>query len=216
MSTEKNQTNNNSGGCFPIIATIAAILLVLFGLSQGWSTGTIMAVFFGSLAGLVGLFFLIGGIRVFWAMELDQKIQILFIILFTIESAVLGSFLTTDSGFGIFLCAVLFGAIGLFAAIVIVAVINKFLQHVTSEKIKRAITIGCSVVVLIAMGCLVYSSRDFRSAMSEARQHSQSVKKEKKKCSLCGKYVSADDMRGNWCKDCQNDAFGKDGWYYDM
>ena len=39
---------------------------------------------------------------------------------------------------------------------------------------------------------------------------------QKEKCSMCGKKVSKDDMRGKWCKDCQNDAFGKDGWYYDI
>lgn len=38
----------------------------------------------------------------------------------------------------------------------------------------------------------------------------------KEKCSMCGKMVSQDDMRGKWCKDCQNDAFGDDGWYYDI
>lgn len=33
------------------------------------------------------------------------------------------------------------------------------------------------------------------------------------KCSMCGDKVPEDDMRGKWCKDCQNDAFGDDGWY---
>ena len=37
-------------------------------------------------------------------------------------------------------------------------------------------------------------------------------KSTKEKCSWCGKMVDADDMQGNWCKDCQKDAFGKDGW----
>ena len=37
-----------------------------------------------------------------------------------------------------------------------------------------------------------------------------------KTCAMCGDRVPEDDMRGNWCKDCQNDAFGKDGWYYDI
>lgn len=36
---------------------------------------------------------------------------------------------------------------------------------------------------------------------------------QKEKCAMCGKMVSEDDMRGKWCKDCQNDAFGEDGWY---
>ena len=34
-----------------------------------------------------------------------------------------------------------------------------------------------------------------------------------KECSMCGDRVPEDDMRGKWCKDCQNDAFGEDGWY---
>lgn len=32
-------------------------------------------------------------------------------------------------------------------------------------------------------------------------------------CAMCGDRVPEDDMRGKWCKDCQNDAFGEDGWY---
>ena len=35
-------------------------------------------------------------------------------------------------------------------------------------------------------------------------------------CAMCGDRVPEDDMRGKWCKDCQNDAFGDDGWYYDI
>ena len=34
-----------------------------------------------------------------------------------------------------------------------------------------------------------------------------------KNCAMCGDRVPEDDMRGKWCKDCQNDAFGEDGWY---
>ena len=32
-------------------------------------------------------------------------------------------------------------------------------------------------------------------------------------CAMCGDRVPEDDMRGKWCKDCQNDAFGEDGGY---
>ena len=33
---------------------------------------------------------------------------------------------------------------------------------------------------------------------------------------MCGDRVPEDDMRGSWCKDCQNDAFGDDGWYNEI
>ena len=36
------------------------------------------------------------------------------------------------------------------------------------------------------------------------------------KCSWCGKVVPEYKMEGNWCKDCQNKAFGEDGWYNDI
>ena len=40
---------------------------------------------------------------------------------------------------------------------------------------------------------------------------STSTKKEK--CAWCGRMVPKSEMQGNWCDDCQDDAFGKNGWY---
>ncbi|MBR3961271.1 MAG: hypothetical protein IKK13_03555 [Clostridia bacterium] len=42
---------------------------------------------------------------------------------------------------------------------------------------------------------------------------SSSSSSNKVKCSWCGKMVSKSNMQGNMCKDCQKNAFGKDGWY---
>lgn len=36
---------------------------------------------------------------------------------------------------------------------------------------------------------------------------------EKERCGWCGKEVYEYNMRGKWCKDCQEKAFGEDGWY---
>ena len=38
----------------------------------------------------------------------------------------------------------------------------------------------------------------------------------KEKCGWCGKMTPEDEMQGDLCEDCQNDAFGKDGWYHDI
>ena len=67
-------------------------------------------------------------------------------------------------------------------------------------------------LVIIAVGAWFIGTTFFGGN----RSGDKSTKTNYEKCSMCGDKVPEDDMRGKWCKDCQNDAFGKDGWYYDM
>ena len=37
-----------------------------------------------------------------------------------------------------------------------------------------------------------------------------------KKCAWCGDMVRESDMTGKWCDDCNEAAFGNDGWYHEI
>jgi NADH:ubiquinone oxidoreductase subunit 6 (subunit J) len=63
------------------------------------------------------------------------------------------------------------------------------------------------IIILIGLITLfLYGNRN-------AGKSTNTTKTNYKNCAMCGDRVPEDDMRGNWCKDCQKDAFGEDGWY---
>ena len=62
--------------------------------------------------------------------------------------------------------------------------------------------------ILLIVGILIVGisaiSRSCSNALSSV---------EKKRCGWCGKEVYEYNMSGIWCNDCQEKAFGEDGWY---
>ena len=78
-----------------------------------------------------------------------------------------------------------------------------------NNKSKGVVSIVLALVFLcVNLFYMIPTARDFVAIPSY-----QSTSSKKEKCAWCGKMVNEKDMRGKWCKDCQNDAFGKDGWY---
>lgn len=81
-------------------------------------------------------------------------------------------------------------------------------------------TIAFFLIGIISISVGIYFSvnpvnkNDF--SYDDTPTYNSQTKTKYKKCALCGDRVPEDDMRGKWCKDCQNDAFGEDGWYYDI
>lgn len=72
---------------------------------------------------------------------------------------------------------------------------------------------GCLIFVgaIILMSLIAWGIGSLFGASDNVGKPKETKYKE---CSMCGDRVPEDDMRGKWCKDCQNDAFGDDGWYY--
>jgi hypothetical protein len=62
--------------------------------------------------------------------------------------------------------------------------------------------------ILLVVGILIIGI----SALSKSCSNTSSPI-EKERCGWCGKEVYKYKMRGEWCEDCQEKAFGEDGWY---
>lgn len=97
-------------------------------------------------------------------------------------------------------------AMGIFAVLFFIAhfwgPISTFFKWII--KPHRLIIFVVIIIALIAL--FLYGGRNANKP----------TKTNYKTCSNCGDRVPEYDMRGKWCKDCQNDAFGEDGWYYDI
>lgn len=86
---------------------------------------------------------------------------------------------------------------------------NKSKAELARIKLYRNLFIATTIFVLI--GAIITLVINANTTYEPSNHNINGSAREK--CSWCGKMVDADDMKGNWCKDCQNDAFGKDGWY---
>lgn len=97
-------------------------------------------------------------------------------------------------------------AMGIFAILFFIVNCWSYISAFFKWIIKPYRLIIAVIVVIAFIALYMYGSRNVGTP-SETKY---------KKCSMCGDRVPEDDMRGKWCKDCQNDAFGDDGWYYQI
>ena len=68
-----------------------------------------------------------------------------------------------------------------------------------------------AVILAILSALIIFVVIPTEKSMTRTSYSSNSSTK---KCAMCGKMVSKDDMRGTWCKNCQNAAFGEDGCFH--
>ena len=72
----------------------------------------------------------------------------------------------------------------------------------------RAIGIVSLITFVVCLVMLLYFG-----GVSAGNNYYDDTNSKKEKCAWCGRMVPKSEMQGNWCDDCQEDAFGKDGWY---
>ena len=104
--------------------------------------------------------------------------------------------MTTYVIFGIAAVALLIYAIGYFREDILC-----ILRWIA--KPYRLIILIAIIGILVAL--IIYSDAN--------ADKSSNTKTNYKRCSFCGDRVPEYDMIGGWCEDCNENAFGEDGWY---
>ena len=118
---------------------------------------------------------------------------------------------------------VLIFIVAIFEAFLSFSCFKKSKDTNNNEKLRtsyKRVSVMTLVLAIVFIGANIFyfipESIEYDNANIISSNQNISSSNKKEKCAWCGKKVSKDDMRGKWCKDCQKNAFGKDGWYYDL
>ena len=75
----------------------------------------------------------------------------------------------------------------------------------------RGIYLALGIILLLSI-VLGYQAITMTNKSDQDRNYSNSTS-QKGKCAWCGKYA---ELTGDFCDNCNENAFGKDGWYHDI
>lgn len=107
--------------------------------------------------------------------------------------------------FLMFILLYLAGALGVF---LLYLLIGRIIQKELVQNIVLAvISVALCAVVVIAEVEIDWGNHDIEYYRPPTQSNSGS---KKEKCAWCGKYA---ELTGKFCDDCNENAFGKDGWY---
>ncbi len=137
------------------------------------------------------------------------KTTYIFAFIFAMLSAILGFNITYDGFIGRILSGALFAVIGFFAFLIIFILISTIIDSIFPTKLSnffKGIILTASVILMCYTIVNTVGWGGYKSNNNSSKTNYET-------CAMCGDRVPEDDMRGKWCKDCQNDAFGEDGWY---
>ena len=126
-----------------------------------------------------------------------------FKFVFSLFTAVLGFTIANNETAGKIASAVIFFLMGW--------LVSWILQIILRNIKIKTVVIVIEIILCVLVAVFAFS-RDFVDYhATDYRDHSPKVK-----CAMCGKKVRQKQMIGKWCEDCNEDAFGEDGWYDDI
>lgn len=127
-----------------------------------------------------------------------------FNISFSLCCAIIGFILLKGSFIAQLFIAAIFFAFGW-----LISLFTPYFLELFIYNNKVIVIVQIVLCIVLIVGAILLNSN-----ISPSNSNNNDVKRVR--CSFCGEKVPEYNMRGEWCKDCQKNAFGEDGWYYDI